>query len=51
MHPPAASGIFKAAPSGKVKGVWLERIPMIEDYWFDWRNYNPKTTIWENAIK
>jgi len=24
----------------------LERIPIIKDYWFDWRNYNPKTTIY-----
>jgi len=44
---PAANGIFKAAPSPEVKGVCLERIPMLKDYWFDWRNYNPKTTIWE----
>ena len=34
------------AVSGKVKGVCLERIPMLKDYWFDWRNYNPKTTIY-----
>jgi len=34
------------AVSGKSKGVCLERIPMLKDYWFDWRNYNPKTTIW-----
>jgi hypothetical protein len=34
------------AVSGKVKGVCLEPVPMLKDYWFDWRNYNPKTTIW-----
>ncbi len=34
------------AVSGKEKGVCLERVPMLKDYWFDWRNYNPKTTIW-----
>lgn len=34
------------AVSGKAKGVCLEAIPMLKDYWFDWRNYNPKTTIW-----
>ncbi len=34
------------AISGKAKGVCLERIPMLKDYWFDWRNYNPKTTIY-----
>ena len=34
------------AVSGKCKGMCLQRIPMLKDYWFDWRNYNPKTTIW-----
>ncbi len=34
------------AVSGKCKGLCLERIPMLKDYWFDWRNYNPRTTIW-----
>jgi hypothetical protein len=36
------------AISGKAKGACLERIPMLKDYWFDWRNYNPHTTIWGN---
>ncbi len=36
------------AISGKAKGSCLERTPMLKDYWFDWRNYNPKTTIWGN---
>jgi hypothetical protein len=34
------------AVSGKAKGVCLERLPVIKDYWFDWRNYNPKTTVY-----
>lgn len=34
------------AISGKLRGTCLERIPVIKDYWFDWRNYNPKTTIY-----
>jgi hypothetical protein len=34
------------AVSGKAKGICLEPVPMLKDYWFDWRNYNPKTTIW-----
>lgn len=33
------------AVSGKCKGLCLQRIPMLKDYWFDWRNYNPRTTI------
>jgi Protein of unknown function (DUF3179) len=39
------------AISGKAQGACLERIPMLKDYWFDWRNYNPKTTIWGNRAK
>jgi hypothetical protein len=34
------------AVSGIATAKCLERIPMLKDYWFDWRNYNPKTTIW-----
>ena len=34
------------AISGKSKGVCLEPVEMIKDYWFDWRNYNPATTIY-----
>jgi hypothetical protein len=29
-----------------LQGVCLEPVAMLKDYWFDWRNYNPKTTIW-----
>ena len=34
------------AVAGAQKGVCLEAVPMLKDYWFDWRNYNPKTTVW-----
>ena len=34
------------ATAGKAKGLCLEPIPMLKDYWFDWRNYNPKTTVY-----
>ena len=37
------------AISGKCKGLCLQRIPMLKDYWFDWRNYNPLTTVWGKA--
>ena len=30
----------------KMKGVCLERVEMIKDYWFDWRHYNPRTTVY-----
>ena len=34
------------AISGKAKGLCLEPIPMLKDYWFDWRNYHPQTTVY-----
>uniref|UniRef100_Q02BW2 DUF3179 domain-containing protein n=1 Tax=Solibacter usitatus (strain Ellin6076) TaxID=234267 RepID=Q02BW2_SOLUE len=34
------------ATSGKAAGQCLEPVPMLKDYWFDWRNYNPKTTVY-----
>ncbi len=39
------------AISGKAQGACLERVAMLKDYWFDWRNYNPKTTIWGNGAR
>ena len=37
------------ATAGKAKGLCLEPLPMLKDYWFDWRNYNPKTTVYGKA--
>jgi Protein of unknown function (DUF3179) len=34
------------AVSGKLQGSCLEPITAIKDYWFDWRNYNPNTTVY-----
>lgn len=34
------------AIEGKLKGTCLEPVRVLKDYWFDWRNYNPKTTIY-----
>ena len=33
------------AQAGKLKGICLEQIPAIKDYWFDWRHYHPETTV------
>jgi len=35
------------AISGKAKGVCLEPVEAIKDYWFDWRNYNPSTSVYK----
>jgi hypothetical protein len=32
--------------SGPLKNVCLERVEIMKDYWFDWRNYNPGTTVY-----
>jgi len=34
------------ATEGKAAGTCLEPVYVIKDYWFDWRNYNPTTTIY-----
>jgi hypothetical protein len=35
------------ATSGPAKGRCLDQIPALKDYWFDWRNYHPETTIYK----
>jgi hypothetical protein len=34
------------ATDGQAKGICLERVEVIKDYWFDWRHYNPGTTVY-----
>ena len=34
------------AIGGKLKGVCLEPVEAFKDYWFDWRNYHPETTVY-----
>jgi hypothetical protein len=33
------------AVDGPDKGRCLDRVYMVKDYWFDWKNYHPETTI------
>jgi hypothetical protein len=33
------------AVSGKLAGHCLEEVPGLKDYWFDWRNYHPHTSV------
>jgi hypothetical protein len=35
------------AISGPAQGKCLERVAILKDYWFDWRNYHPGTTIYK----
>jgi hypothetical protein len=36
------------ATSGPAQGKCLDRIPALKDYWFDWRNYHPETTVYKH---
>ena len=39
------------AISGESKDACLERVEAIKDYWFDWRHYNPATTVYGRTGK
>ena len=36
------------ATSGPAQGKCLDRVPALKDYWFDWRNYHPETTVYKH---
>jgi hypothetical protein len=36
------------ATSGPAQGKCLTRVPALKDYWFDWRNYHPDTTVYKH---
>jgi hypothetical protein len=36
------------AVSGPAQGKCLDHVPALKDYWFDWRNYHPDTTIYKH---
>jgi len=36
------------ATSGPAQGKCLDRIVALKDYWFDWRNYHPYTTVYKH---
>ncbi|MCU1266910.1 MAG: hypothetical protein JWM21_3228 [Acidobacteria bacterium] len=33
--------------SGALSGRQLKKIPVLNDYWFDWKTYNPSSTVYE----
>jgi hypothetical protein len=35
------------AISGPLSGSQLKKLPVLEDYWFDWRIYHPETFVYE----
>jgi hypothetical protein len=36
------------AVAGPAAGQCLEKIAVLKDYWFDWRNYHPQTTVYSH---
>ena len=36
------------ATSGSALGKCLDQTPALKDYWFDWRNYHPDTTVYKH---
>ena len=41
-------GFDGCADSGDMKGQCLTRIDSLKDYWFDWHNYHPHTSIYRH---
>jgi hypothetical protein len=39
------------AVSGPLKGKKLKRIQVLKDYWFDWKIYNPETSVFNTQIR
>jgi hypothetical protein len=39
------------ATAGTMKGACLTPIEIVQDYWFDWREYNPETTVFGIAVQ
>lgn len=39
------------ATQGPMKGACLTPVDVIKDYWFDWREYNPGSTVYGIAVK
>lgn len=35
------------AISGPLTGKQLKKVPVLNDYWFDWQTYHPKTLVYE----
>jgi hypothetical protein len=35
------------AVGGALSGRQLRKVALLNDYWFDWKTYNPKTTIYQ----
>jgi len=39
------------ATSGQLSGKQLKQVPVLNDYWFDWKNYHPGTFVYDLGDK
>jgi len=39
------------AISGPLTGKRLERVTILKDFWFDWKNYHPQTTVFNPGLE
>lgn len=39
------------AVSGPLSGKRLTQVPMLSDYWFDWKTYHPNTSIYDLGLR
>ena len=39
------------AVGGQLSGRQLQKIPVLSDYWFDWKAYNPQTSVYQLAAR
>lgn len=37
--------------AGPSSGQELKKIPILKDYWFDWKTYNPQTKVYNVGVK
>ena len=39
------------AINGSLSGKQLKQVSVLLDYWFDWKNYQPKTLVYDQGVR
>jgi len=39
------------AVNGSLSGKQLKQVSVLLDYWFDWKNYHPKTVVYDQGVR
>jgi len=37
--------------NGSLSGKQLKQVSVLLDYWFDWKNYHPKTVVYDQGVR